>query len=108
MLNFTNKIKTVLHHPLIIKSIIYGKRLDELRADLDQVDNYEIMKFISYMKQNTPYSIDSSNTLKLNILCSLEDWNNDEIRQIISELYKSNPPFYIYRKAWEFAMGIQL
>jgi len=64
MLNFTNKIKTVLHHPSIIKSIIYGKRLDELRADLDQVDNYEIMKFISYMKQN-PYSIDSSNTLKL-------------------------------------------
>jgi hypothetical protein len=106
MLNFTNKIKTVLHHPSIIKSIIYGKRLDELRADLDQVDNYEIMKFISYMKQNTPYSIDSSNTLKLNILCSLEDWNNDEIRQTISELYKSNTPSYIHRKAWEFAMGI--
>jgi hypothetical protein len=64
MLNFTHKIKTVLHHPAIIKSIIYGKRLDEIRADLDQVDNYETMKFISYMKQNIPYSIDSSNTLK--------------------------------------------
>ncbi len=50
MLNFTHKIKTVLHHPSIIKSIIYGKRLDEIRADLDQVDNYETMKFISYMK----------------------------------------------------------
>ena len=50
-------------------------------SDLDQIDNYETKKFISYMKQNIPYSIDSSNTLKLNRLCSLEDWNNDEIRQ---------------------------
>ena len=106
MLNFTHKMKTVLHHPSIIKSIIYGKRLDEIRADLDQVDNYETMKFISYMKQNIPYSIDSSNPLKLNRLCSLEDWNNDEIRQTISELHKSNPPSYIHRKDWEFAMGI--
>jgi SAM-dependent methyltransferase len=71
-----------------------------------KVDNYETMKFISYMKQNIPYSIDSSNTLKLNRLCSLEDWKNDETRQTISELHKSNPPSYIHRKAWEFAMGI--
>jgi SAM-dependent methyltransferase len=106
MLNFTHKIKTVLHHPSIIKSIIYGKRLDEIRDDLDQVDNYETMKFISYMKQNIPYYIDSSNTLKLYRLCSLVDWNNDKIRQTISELHKSNPPSYIHRKAWEFAMGI--
>src|SRR5215211_2757579 len=106
MLNFTHKIKTVLHHPSIIKSIIYGKRLDEIRANLDQVGNYETMKFISYMKQNIPYSINSSHTLKLNRLCSLEDWNNEEIKQTISELYKSNPPSYIHRKVWEFAMGI--
>ena len=104
MLNFTHKINTVLHHPSIIKSIIYGKRLDEIRADLDQVDNYETMKFISYMKQNFPYSINSSNKPNLNRLCSLEDWNNEEIRQIFSELH--NPPIIIHRKSWEFAMGI--
>ena len=39
------------------------------------------MRFISYTKQNFPYSINSSNTSKLNRLCSLEDWNNDEIIQ---------------------------
>ncbi len=61
----------------MIKSIIYGIRLDEIRGDLKKVDNYETMKFISCMKQNIPYSIGSSNTLKLNRLCSLEDWNND-------------------------------
>ena len=74
--------------------------------NLDKIDNYETMKFISYMKQNIPYSINSSNTPKLNRLCSLEDWNNDEIRQTISELHKSNPPSIIHRKYWEFAMGI--
>jgi SAM-dependent methyltransferase len=58
------------------------------------------------MKQNNPYSINSNNTLKLNRVCSLEDWNNDEIRQTISELYKSNPPTTIHRKNWEFAIGI--
>jgi hypothetical protein len=52
MFNFTHKIKTVLHHPSIIKSIIYRKRVDEIRLDLDQVGNYETMKFISYMKQD--------------------------------------------------------
>ena len=45
------------------------------------------------MKQNFPYSINSSNTPNLNRLCSLEDWNNEEIRQIFSELHKSNPPY---------------
>ena len=52
MFKFTHKIKTVLHHPSIIKSIIYRKRVDEIRLDLDQVGNYETMKFISYMKQD--------------------------------------------------------
>jgi hypothetical protein len=56
------------------------------------------------MKQNFSYSVKSSNTPKLNRLCSLEDWNNEEIRQIFSELH--NPPVTIHRKAWEFAMGV--
>jgi SAM-dependent methyltransferase len=110
MLNFTHKIKTVLHHPSIIKSIICRKSLDEIRAEtraeLDKVDKYKTMKFISYTKQNIPYSINSFNRPKLNRLCSLEDWNNDEIRQTISELQKSNTPIIIHRKDWEFVMGI--
>jgi SAM-dependent methyltransferase len=108
MLNFTHKIKTVLHHPSIIKSIIYRKKLSqirsEIRSNLNKNQVYETMRFISYMKQNFPYSINSSNTPKLNRLCSLEDWNNDEIRQTFSELH--NPNVIIHRKSWEFAMGI--
>jgi SAM-dependent methyltransferase len=114
MLNLTHKIKTVLHHPSIIKSIICRKSLDQIRseilakriAELDQVDKHKTMKFISYTKQNIPYSINPFNSPKLNRLCSLEDWNNDEIRQTLSELHKSNPPISIHRKDWEFAMGI--
>ena len=110
MFNFAHKIKTVLHHPSIIKSIIYRKRLDEIRAEilanLDKIDYDETSKFITYMKQNNPYSLNSNTTAKLKRLCSLEDWDNDEIRQTISELHKSNPPVIIHRKNWEFAMGI--
>ena len=106
MLNFKGKLKTVLHHPSIIKSILYRKNLIEIRSDLQKIGDHEAKKFISYMKQNFPYYINSSETPKLNRLCSLEDWDNDEIRQILSELHKSNPPVIIHRKSWEFAMGI--
>ena len=58
------------------------------------------------MKQNFSYSINSSKSPKLNRLCSLDDWDNKEIRQILSQLYKSNPSVIMHRKAWEFAMGI--
>ncbi|HET9807220.1 MAG TPA: class I SAM-dependent methyltransferase [Nitrososphaeraceae archaeon] len=104
MLNLPRKIKFVLHHPSIIISINPRKKLSEIRSTLYKIDVYETMRFISHMKQNFPYSINSSNTPKLNRLCSLEDWNNEEIRQIFSELH--HPPVIIHRKAWEFAMGV--
>jgi SAM-dependent methyltransferase len=104
MLNLPRKIKTVLHHPSIIISINPGKKLSKIRSNLYKIEVYETMRFISRMKQNFPYSINSSNTPNLNRLCSLEDWNNEEIRQTFSELH--HPPVIIHRKAWEFAMGI--
>src|SRR5215204_3954755 len=109
MLNLPRKIKTVIHHPSIIISLIYRKKVSEIRCEIrskvNKIEIYETMKFISHMKQNFLYSINSSNKPNLNRLCSLEDWNNEEIRQIFSELY-NNPPVIIHRKAWEFAMGI--
>ena len=94
MLNLPRKIKTVLHHPSIIISLIYRKKVYEIRSEIrskvNKIEIYETMKFISHMKQNFPYSINSSNKPNLNRLCSLEDWNNEEIRQIFSELHKSS------------------
>src|SRR5918994_690048 len=104
MLNLPRKIKTVLHHPSIIISINPRKKLSEIRSNLYKIDVYETMRFISNMKQNFSYSVNSFNTPKLNRLCSLENWNNEEIRQIFSELH--NPPVTIHRKDWEFAMGV--
>ena len=107
-LNLQRKINTVLHHPSIITSLISRKKVSEIRSEIrskvNKLEIYETMKFISHMKQNFPYSINSYNTPNLNRLCSLEDWNNEEIRQIFSELH--NPPIIIHRKSWEFAMGI--
>jgi SAM-dependent methyltransferase len=106
MLNFKYKINTLVHHPSIIKSIIHKRNLNQIRYNLDKIGNYEAIKFISSLKQNFPYAINASQKPKLNRLCSLEDWNNDEIRHILSELQMLNPPMIIHRKGWEWAMGI--
>jgi SAM-dependent methyltransferase len=104
--SFKSKINTVIHHPSIIKSLIYRKKLNEIRSDIDKIGNSETIKFISFMKKNFQYSIDPNQKLKLNRLCTLEDWDNEEFRRILSELQKLNPPFLIHRKDWEWALGI--
>jgi SAM-dependent methyltransferase len=106
MTGFKSKINAILHNPSIIKYIIYRKKLNEIRSDIDKIGNAETIKFISYMKKNFPYSIDPKQKLKLNRLCCLEDWDNEEFRRILSELQKLNPPFLIHRKDWEWALGI--
>jgi SAM-dependent methyltransferase len=104
--SFKSKINTVIHHPSIIKSLIYRKKLNEIRTEIDKIDKYKSMKLLSYLKQTFPYTIDSSQTPKLNRLCYLEDWNNEEFRLILSELQKLNPFGFIHRKDWEWALGI--
>ena len=71
----------------------------------DKIGNSESIKFISYLKK-FPYSIDPNEHPKLNRLCSLEDWDNEDIRRILFELHKLNPPILIHRKDWEWAVGI--
>src|SRR5215212_1259975 len=106
MLNVKSKINTILHRPSIVKSILYKRNINEIRSDLDKIENYEARQFISYLKQSFPYEINAAQKPKLNRLCSLEDWNNDEIRRILSELQMLTHPIIIHRKQWECAMGI--
>src|SRR5215212_9263511 len=102
-----SKINTVIHHPSIIKSILlYRKKLNEIRSEIDEIDKYKSMKLVLHLKETFPYAIDSSQRPKLNRLCSLEDWNNDEVRQTLSEIHKLNPFGLIHRKDWEWAIGI--
>ena len=105
MLNVKSKINTILHRPSIVKSILYKRNINEIRSDLDKIENYEARQFISYLKQSFPYEINAFQKPKLNRMCSLEDWNNAEIRQILSELQISNS-LLIHRKEWEWALGL--
>ena len=103
---FKSKINTIIHHPSILKSIISRKKLNEIRSEIDKIDKSKSMKLLSYLKQTFPYTIDPSQKPKLNRLCSLEDWDNDEVRKTLSELHKLNPFGFIHRKDWEWAIGV--
>src|SRR5918999_624636 len=100
------KINSIRNHPIIIKDIMYGKKLDEIRTKVDKLEEAKAIKFISYLKQTLPYSIDPNHKPKLNRLCYIEDWKNNEIREVLFELQKLNPLGLIHRKDWEWALGI--
>jgi SAM-dependent methyltransferase len=100
------KMDTLLRNPWIIKSILYRKKLKEIRSEIDRIDKPTTMKFISDLKKASNYSIDATKKPNLNRLCSLEDWDNEEIREALSELHKLNSPCLIHRKDWEWAVGI--
>jgi hypothetical protein len=43
VLNLKNKIDRVVRHPSVIKSLIYGKKINEIRSEIDKIDSYETM-----------------------------------------------------------------
>jgi SAM-dependent methyltransferase len=54
-------------------------------------------------KYQTP---DPEDKLKLNKLCCLEDWNNSELSEIMSNIRRTTSPHHFHRKDWEWAIGI--
>lgn len=84
-------------NPLVIRDISQAK----LYSTRDQK---EVLDFISYLKKLPPYHI-NPDKLSLNRLCNIEDWENIEIKQALSELKKRQPGI-IHRKDWEWALGI--
>jgi SAM-dependent methyltransferase len=95
-----------MRHPTILKDIIYGKNLCEIRQEIDRLNEIEAYEFISHLKQRSQYSIDPNQKPKLNRLCYLEDWKNNQIKEALSELHKLHPLGLIHRKDWEWALGI--
>ena len=53
------------------------------------------------MKQTQPYSINPNDPVKLKKLCCVEDFLNNELKEIISELNIAILDEYIYGKDWE-------
>jgi SAM-dependent methyltransferase len=95
-----NKIGQIRRRPEILMDIfhekIYGRKYTA-----------EIDSFLSHMK-SLPYDANSSDKIKLNKLCCLEDWENNEMKQTILELQKFGAigGTLRHRKDWEWALGI--
>jgi SAM-dependent methyltransferase len=129
-----SKISTLFHHPIIIKDLVQAKSPDEIRTKLKILkerqiklqNEREINDYINHLKRNSPFFIDKNNSLMLNRLCYIEDWDHTEVRKIINELqnpiyetyiHRTNwtttnkivgrrKPGFIHRKDWEWTMGI--
>jgi SAM-dependent methyltransferase len=108
-LGFKSKIESLLRHPQIVKDVIQGKNREEIRAKVRELTTREyeiecekvVFDYVSFLKRTQPYSSNPNSPLKLNKLCHVEDWQNDELRQIITELQSANSDNYTHRKGWD-------
>lgn len=109
LLGFKSKVESLLRHPQIVKDVIQGKSRDEIRAKVRELTTreYEIecekeaFDYISFLKRTQPYSVNPNSSLKLNKLCHVEDWQNNELSQIITELQYASSNDYMHRKGWD-------
>lgn len=100
------KINTIRRQPAIARDVLLGRNWGEIEKKASALDEEEVFKFISSMKENSPPSTDSSLPLGLNKLCHVEDFQNRELMQALSEIGKLNPNGLLHRKDWEWGMGV--
>jgi SAM-dependent methyltransferase len=121
------KITTISQHPSIIKDLLCGKSRSEIRMKIHQLDerarksaeDSEVRSFIRRLKQVSynSYHADPNARMRLNKLCCIEDWENYEVKEIISKLQDityynksrgilARKPGQIHRKDWEWTLGI--
>jgi SAM-dependent methyltransferase len=100
------KIYSIRRHPSLLKDIFKGKKWDYIEDKTTILDEKETFDFISHLKRTSPHHINPNDEPKLNRLCYVEDWKNQEIRETLSQLQKLNPQGFIHRKDWEWALGI--
>jgi SAM-dependent methyltransferase len=113
-LTLKSKIHSLLHNPLILRDIIQGKSINEIRINIKKANESQVAKlaeketldFISNLKRSSPYFVDPNDNPKINRLCYIEDWNNKEIKDIISQLQSASLPSYINKKDWEMTTNI--
>ncbi len=109
LLGFKSKVESLLRHPQIVKDVIEGKSREEIRAKVRELtrkeyeikSEKEVSDFISFLKRTQPHSVNPNSPLKLNKLCHIEDWQNSELREIISELQYASSSDYIHRRGWD-------
>jgi SAM-dependent methyltransferase len=104
----------LLHNPSVLKDIIKGKSVNEIRINIKKENECqaaklaekEILDFISNLKQISPHFVDPNNNPQINRLCCIEDWQNKEISDIISQLQSASLPSYINKQDWEMTTNI--
>ena len=121
------KITTIRDHPSIIRDLLSGKSRSEIRKKIHQLDerarksaeDSEVRSFITRQKQVSynSYQPNPNGRIKLNKLCCIEDWENQEVKEIIPKLQDityynkcqgilARKPGQIHRKDWEWTLGI--
>ena len=93
-------------HPSIILELVKAHDWKEIEDKCARLDEKESLEFISYLKSNSAYQGNQNEKSKLNRLCYVEDWQNIEIRDTLSDLLKLSTDGFIHRKDWEWALGI--
>jgi SAM-dependent methyltransferase len=108
-LSFKTKVEALLQHPQIAKYIVQGKSRDDIRTKVRELTKVkyqiqsekEVLDFVSFLKRTQPHCMIPNNPPKLNKLCYIEDWQNSEVKEIISELQYASLNDYIHRKEWD-------
>ena len=101
-----SKLYSIRRHPSIIVELIKAHNWKEVEDKCARLDEKESNEFISYLKKTSPYQGNQNEKSKLNRLCYVEDWQEIEIRDTLSELQKLSQDGFIHRKDWEWALGI--
>jgi hypothetical protein len=94
-LTLKSKIHSLLHNPSILKDIIQGKSINEIRINIKKENESqaaklaekEILDFISNLKQTSPYLLDPNDNPQINRLCYIEDWQNKEISDSYAQIW---------------------
>jgi SAM-dependent methyltransferase len=101
------KIYSIRRHPSIMVDILKAKNWEYIEDKSRKLDEKEVFEFTSYLKRTLAYHMKNPNDQsKLNRLCYVEDWENSEIKEALTELQKLSSEGFIHRKDWEWALGI--
>lgn len=68
-------------------------------------DEKDVYDFITYFKEGNSDITNSNYKPMLNKLCNLEDWDNAEIKELISDLQNVYLESYTHRKDWSIIKG---
>jgi hypothetical protein len=113
-MTFKGKIDSIRRYLSIIKDILQAKNVEQLRVKIKTLDQrqaelrdkIEVNDFISHLKKDSIYSIETNEEPTINRLC--QDWENREIKGIIYEFQNAKSVSYIQRKDWIIPTGSKI